>query len=228
MTASMVKVCGADPEKILTLPRGIDVEMFKPGPPRTGEAFTLIATRALSCYYYNIHLLIQALPRILPRIPDARVILAGDGPDKARMKKMAEDLGVADRVEFAGMVYGRDLVNRLQEADLYVSPVKADGVSASLLEAMSCGILPIAVDHPSNRDWIKDGENGFLFPFGDLEALVEKILQAYEKKDFRNRAGAFNARLIREKGSLYKNMKAFEREYLKILTKEGQGTIAEV
>jgi glycosyltransferase involved in cell wall biosynthesis len=226
MTAAMVDGCGADPDKILTLPRGIDTALFEPAPGETRDAFTLIATRALSCYYYNMDLLIRALARILPRIPEARLVLAGEGPDRDSMEELARDLGVADRVEFAGMVYGEDLVKLLQEADLYVSPVRGDGLSTSLLEAMSCGLLPITVDHPSNRGWIREGENGFLFPFGDLDVFEEKILKAYENKDFRQKAGAANARLIRERGSLEKNMKAFEAAYLKLLIKPVRDNIA--
>jgi len=90
---------------------------------------------------------------------------------------------------------------------------------------MSCGLLPIAVDHPANSAWIRDGENGFLFPFRDLKSFVEKVILAYENKKLRKKAGEMNIRLIREKGSLEKNMKMFEGAYLKLLRKAGHHTL---
>jgi len=226
MAKRIVEVGKADPEKVLVMPRGVDVELFKPAANRKPGSFTMIATRSLIRPYYNLELLIEALPRIREHVPEARLVLAGKGPDEAFFKNLAKKLGVEEHVHFPGMVFGKELAALLGEAELYLSPVKGDGVSASLLEAMSCGLFPIVTDHPSNRDWVRHGENGYLFPFGDRDTLVEKVVLAYEQTRFRERAQKANAALIREKASLYKNMKAFEQAYERLVAeakKSGKG-----
>jgi glycosyltransferase involved in cell wall biosynthesis len=67
-------------------------------------------------------------------------------------------------------------------ADLYISASHVDGSSVSLMEALACGLPCLVSDIPANREWVTDGENGWLFPDGDAEALAARILQAIDRK----------------------------------------------
>ena len=84
-----------------------------------------------------------------------------------------------DRVQFAGQVRQDDLPDYYCSADLYVSASHSDGSSVSLMEALASGLPAIVSDIPGNREWITPGEQGWLFPDGDDEALASLILQAY-------------------------------------------------
>ena len=64
----------------------------------------------------------------------------------------------------------------LTQTDIYVSTSLSDGTSVSLLEAMASGVFPIVTDIPSNREWINDGENGFLVPAGKEINLADRII----------------------------------------------------
>jgi len=115
---------------------------------------------------------------------------------------------------------------------VYVSLVSIEGVSASLLEAMACGIFPIVPDIPANRLWIKDGVNGFLIPMigwqqnkargflappEDFQLLVDRIVTALTNNTLRASACEINAKMIREKASWEHNMKRMEESYLKLV-----------
>jgi len=71
--------------------------------------------------------------------------------------------------------------------DLYISPSHVDGSSVSLMEALASGLLCLVSDIPGNREWIKDGVNGWLFRDGDVDDLAEKISNAIKnRKLFKN------------------------------------------
>jgi glycosyltransferase involved in cell wall biosynthesis len=80
-----------------------------------------------------------------------------------------------------------------------VSTSLYDGTSVSLLEAMGSGAFPIVTDIPANREWIVNGENGFLVPIDEERSLAEKIVEAIRNQDLIKRSRKKNFYLIKEK-----------------------------
>jgi glycosyltransferase involved in cell wall biosynthesis len=72
--------------------------------------------------------------------------------------------------------------NLLSEADIYVSTSLYDGTSVSLLEAMGSGAFPIVTNIPANREWINDGENGFLISVDDEKILAQRIIESIKNR----------------------------------------------
>jgi glycosyltransferase involved in cell wall biosynthesis len=87
----------------------------------------------------------------------------------------------------------------LTKADIYVSTSLYDGTSVSLLEAMASGCFPVVSDIPSNREWIRDGENGFLVPVNDEQYLAKKIIDAIRDKGLLEKARKENQSISEEK-----------------------------
>lgn len=112
------------------------------------------------------------LLRALGRLRDLgwRLTLVGDGPLKDACRELAENLGIPDRVEFAG--YSDRVEDFLKEADLFVLITHWEGFPRSILEAMRAGLPVIATDVGGCRESVKDGNNGLLVPRGDLDALA--------------------------------------------------------
>jgi glycosyltransferase involved in cell wall biosynthesis len=71
-----------------------------------------------------------------------------------------------------------ELPEYFRVADLYLSASHSDGSSVSLMEALACGLPAAVSDIPANQEWVKPGEQGWLFPDGDTQALAEVILRA--------------------------------------------------
>jgi glycosyltransferase involved in cell wall biosynthesis len=86
------------------------------------------------------------------------------------------------RLLFPGQIGYEDLPRYYRSADLYISASHSDGTSISLLEAMACGCPVLVSDIPGNREWVQPGENGWLFPDGDAQALGQAIIQAVEQR----------------------------------------------
>ncbi len=199
---------GAPREKILTFPMSVPTESFASGGEtlkgRDGKK-VIFSNRALYPLY-NVETLVMAVPAIIDKEPRAKFVIAGDGPEGERLKNLAGELGVAEHVEFIGAIPHERMPEYLRGSAAYVSTALSDGASVSLLEAMACGAFPVVADIAANREWIEDGENGFLFPAGGAEELAEKVLECLDRDDLRASAGAINARMINERARWSSNI----------------------
>ncbi|MFQ3621633.1 MAG: glycosyltransferase family 4 protein [Spirochaetales bacterium] len=99
--------------------------------------------------------------------------LVGDGPDSNTLQTLAGELGISERVHFAGQRL--DVPQRLREADIFVLATHWEGFPRSILEAMRAGLPVIATDVGGCRESVVEGKTGFLVPKEDPEALRERL-----------------------------------------------------
>ncbi len=191
------------PEKIKIIYNGIDTRQFSPrhtdGTLRTRlrltEAPIVICFRALSPVY-NPEMLIRAIPLVLKEVPGANFIIGGDGEQRNYLEDLAGSLGIADNVRFVGYIPHDELPRLLASSDIYVSTSLADSTSLSLQEAMASGLAPVVTDLPANREWITDGENGFIVPPDDTSALADKVVYLINSRDTRGRFGEASRKIV--------------------------------
>lgn len=197
-----LEVMGVDPGKVAVFPMGVDDAFFDIGMKRDGrvesQPITVLSNRNLRPIY-NVSHLIRAIPAVLRVLPNAKFVIAGEGLESEKLRMEVDRLGIAASVEFLGKIPHEDMPNLLRKTDIYVSTSLFDGTSVSLLEAMASGAFPIVTDIPSNREWISDGENGFLVPVDQEEYLAEKIVEAIRNEALIERSKERNVRLIKEK-----------------------------
>ena len=124
---------------------------------------------------YSVETLIESVPLVLRRVPSAKFLVMGSGPDTSLLKNAASRLGVGGSIIFTGKLSRPDVLRYTQVADAYVSTSLSDGTSASLLDAMTLGIPVIVTDIPANREWVVPGSSGLLFPPRDHEELAKQI-----------------------------------------------------
>lgn len=145
----------------------------------------------------NIILLINAFNKIKKFIPDYRLEIYGEGPDRGVLEQHIKTLSLQNKVFLMGLV--KDVILRVSRAKTFVLSSNFEGLSNALLEALCVGTACVATDSPTygNRALIKDGVNGFLVPVNDLDALAEKMLLVTENDEL-------NARLSQQAKMLYK------------------------
>jgi glycosyltransferase involved in cell wall biosynthesis len=132
----------------------------------------------------NTKVLIQALPEVLKRFPQAKLRLIGSdtltGPRRSSYRQMVEglahELGVRDKVEFSDMIPRKELLEHYQQARLTVVPSLFENFPFTCLEAMSCGCPVIASNVGGLPEMIEDGVSGFLFQPDNKKELAEKIV----------------------------------------------------
>jgi len=149
-------------------------------------------SRRLGCVGYLLpekgqELLIRALPLVLARHPDASLVLAGDGPCRARLERLAAELGVARAVEFAGHV--EDVAAVYRSLDVFLFPSLAEPLGSALLTAMAYGLPVVARPSGAVPEVIEDGGNG-LFASEEPGAFAAAVLRLLDDAELAARLGA--------------------------------------
>ncbi len=171
------------------VPNGINLDLFHPEDRRAcrqalgipADARVLITVGTLN-ERKGFHRVIEQLPQMLQEQPDLYYLAVGggspDGNDERRLRALAEQKGVADRVVFTGPVPPERLRYCYSAADLFVLPTRFEGWANVFLEAFACGLPAVATDVGGNREVICSDTLGSLVPFGDGPALRRAILDA--------------------------------------------------
>ncbi|MCT7951466.1 glycosyltransferase family 4 protein [Ancylothrix sp. C2] len=191
------KACEANalnPEKFKILPCAVDGEVFTPARKSLTllEKYNLKDSRVLMTVarlwsgdiYKGVDVTIQALPEIAQKVKNVKYLVIGRGDDRPRLEKIAEELGVRDKVVFAGFVASEELVEHYRLADVYVMP-SHEGFGIVYLEAMACGVPVVAGDADGSADPLLDGKLGWRVPHRDAGAVALACLEALEGKDSR-------------------------------------------
>jgi glycosyltransferase involved in cell wall biosynthesis len=125
--------------------------------------------------------LLEAIRRLPPSCADVHFVWAGHGELVDRMRAMAADFGVADRVHLLG--YRRDVAALLHAADLFVFPSHGEGCARVLIEAMTSGLPVVCADASSNPELVVDGRYGLLYPEHDHDAFAQRLTHALDHPD---------------------------------------------
>jgi glycosyltransferase involved in cell wall biosynthesis len=193
---------GFPSEKISTIPMGIEAAFLETkrnrGVALEDRPITIVSNRNL-LPIYNVSLLIRAIPIVLDAEPETKFLIAGDGFEKEALEREARNLNVDSSVKFLGRVPHQEMPNLLCHADIYVSTSLHDGTSVSLLEAMGSGAFPVVTDIPANREWIINGENGFLVCADEPKSLGSKIIEAIRNRELLRKSQARNRLIVEQK-----------------------------
>ena len=183
-----------DPEKFQLLPCMVDGDKFIPGllPLDLIEDYNLQRAKVLMTVarlwsgdpYKGVDVTIRSLPIILQSFSEVKYLIIGQGDDQPRLAKLAQDLGVGEKVIFAGFVPTEDLVKYYQVADAYVMPSQ-EGFGIVYLEAMACGLPVLSGDGDGSADPLQDGKLGWRVPHRDPEAVANACIEMLKGEDKR-------------------------------------------
>ncbi len=138
----------------------------------------------------------DVLLRAWSKVPDAYLIVIGDGPLKQDIYELASRLAIEKRVHISGYVPEERKKQILRVADFYVSAARHEGFGIVFLEAMDAGLPVIATDNGGQRDFLKDGANGYLVPVDDPERLRSAIEKLIANPQLRKEMGGYNKRAV--------------------------------
>lgn len=214
MTISM-KAIGVDMNKVLVLPKGIDLSLFEAA-QNNSNSIDAIVTRSLQPEYRH-DCILKAFAVLDKKNIDFNLTIVGDGTRLEYLKNLTIELGIQNKVIFTGRIANTTLPQLLQQANFYISMPSTEGVSASLFEAMACNCYPVVSDIPGNQSWIKHRENGQLIPIDDYTNLAEELIWSFENTDSRNKAITQNRKFVEENANYKINMKVIANKYHELL-----------
>jgi len=179
---------GIPAKRITVIPNAVDIENFEPGgaPDEALKAQLGLAGASVvgfigSFYAYEgLDLLLDALPGLLQRQPQLRLLLVGGGPQEAALKAQAAALGVADKVVFTGRVPHAEVKRYYDLVDVLAYPRHSMRLTELVtplkpLEAMAQGRLFVASDVGGHQELVRHGETGLLFKAGSAQALTDTV-----------------------------------------------------
>lgn len=211
---------GYDRSRATIFPWGIDVERFSPGPSSLREKiadggdFLILSLRTMEPNY-DVETVVRAFLAAVKREPGMRLILLGDGSQMPALKAIAGADENGSKIRFLGRQPNDMLVDYYRSCDLYVSASIVDGSSVSLLEAMGCGIPVLMSAIPGNLEWVKNGENGVIFPTKAVSELADKMIFCRRNPSVTAAYAAEARKLIEAKADWNKNKKDINTAYRK-------------
>ncbi len=152
---------------------GIDTSFLTPGEKAPVPTVSYVGRLK---EHKSVHLLIEAFKEVLARVPDAQLIIAGDGEEENKLKRLTQKLHMGNSVSFRGKVSEEEKRDILRTSWVFVTPSMIEGWGITTIEANACGTPVIASDVSGLRDSVRDGETGLLVPYGDAGILAEKII----------------------------------------------------
>lgn len=193
---SIVKMWEVREEKIVVIPNAIILPNMKNTRDALRRHYGLTGMVILSVGrlvpWKGFDTLIDLFPRVLKMIPDAMLVIIGDGPQRDYLKARARKSGARHRIVFAGRLERTNVLAYLRAADLFVLNTGYEGFSHQLLEAMYMGMPVVTTGSGGNPELISQGETGLLVPYDDetllCEAMIALIKDSVSARAIANRA----------------------------------------
>jgi glycosyltransferase involved in cell wall biosynthesis len=163
---------------------GVETDVFRPVPgsmpKKEGERWAIVPRRLVE--KNGVEDLIRAAPRVRARIPGARFLIVGDGPERSRLEVLGNALGVADAIRFLGPMPHTDMPGLIASAEIAIFPSRMEATSVAALEALACE-RPVVATRVGGLPEIVNEEVGVLVPPADPEALADGVVKLFEEGD---------------------------------------------
>lgn len=170
---------------------GVDISDFSPSPEESKCDIIKIGFAKSLKKKYAPDILLMAFSEIHRDYPNTKLIIAGDGPMRLELERMAGDLGLSDKVEFVGFLSKDKLIQHFQSLDIFVqsSIYQSESFGVAVLEASACGIPVVATNVGGVPEVCVDGQTGFLVAPNDPNAIADAVGKLLNDKKLRNELG---------------------------------------
>ncbi|MGC8937863.1 MAG: glycosyltransferase family 4 protein [Thermodesulfovibrio sp.] len=216
---------GIPEKKVFAVPTGIDLEKFNPGKVKgtlkkelgLNQDTPLIATVAVLRKKKGHHILIEAIPYVLKKFPEAVFVFVGEGPQRKNIEEKIKRHGLSKNVIMLG--HREDIPQILSSIDLFVLPTLQEALGTSFIEAMAMGKPVIGSNIDGVREVIDNGLNGYLVPPEAPVVLAEKIIDLLSNRGKAKEFGVHGREKVENKYTIEKMCNGMLEVYLKHLKK---------
>jgi len=198
----MIREKGIPADRVVTIPTGVDLTVFDPervpgdlreelGIPAQAPVFgTVSVFRRLKGHQY----MLEAVPEILRAVPEAKVLLAGEGPQEKNIRSKVEELGIGKAVFLPG--FREDIPKVLNTMDVFVFPSLQEALGTAILEALAMKRAVVASRVGGIPEIIEDGKTGFLVDPEKPAAIAERVIPLLKNPDLRRQVGDRGRRFV--------------------------------
>jgi N-acetyl-alpha-D-glucosaminyl L-malate synthase BshA len=212
---------------IEVIPNFVDTQHFRPRDEHTGAA---ARSGFAECPRVLTHVsnfrplkriedVVRIFAAVHAEIP-SRLDLVGEGPERSRIVDLVVSLGLQDHVRFLGE--RADLIELLQQSDLFLLPSQTESFGLAALEAMACGVPVVASDVGGVSEVVADGETGFLAAVGDVAGMARHACRLLSDEELRRRMSHAARQLAEARFRLGPAVDRYEATYWRVLGAHGR------
>jgi glycosyltransferase involved in cell wall biosynthesis len=190
---------GFPAEKVTVFPWGVDLAVFQPNDRQAArrklgyaDELLIVHTRSWE-KRYGVDVALQGFRLAAGEVSNLRLLMLGGGSQERMVKDFVQRNGLGERVHFLGYQENDKLAEYYRAADVYLSASHIDGSSVALMESMACGCPALVSDIPANLEWVRDGQEGWVFHDKDAHSLAERMVEIARNRE-RISACGLNAR----------------------------------
>lgn len=225
---NMIERNNFNPDKIVSIPTGINLEIFKAGKTGANIRRTLnIPARApligmvsvLRSWKGHIYL-IEAIPEVVKKFPNTRFLIVGDGPYKDVIEEKIKETGIGKYIIMTG--HREDIPEMLSAIDFLVFPSYAnEGVPQAVLQAFAMGKTVIASNVGSVSEVVLNNKTGILIPSRNSSVLAKRIIELLKDKDKRKKMSFAGRKLVESGYSIEAMLNKIEKLYNELVAIRG-------
>jgi phosphatidylinositol alpha-1,6-mannosyltransferase len=191
-----------NPEKLIKIAPGIDIEHFKPldssslrSELELNDRPTIISVGRL-VHRKGQDRLVEAMSRIVAELPDAILVFIGEGPHRKEMDRLVAKHNLDKNVRFIGRIHYSELPRYIAMGDIFAMPsrsrlfgLEVEGLGIVYLEASACGLPVVGGSSGGAPDAVKDGVTGFVVDGNDIDQIAERIIHLLRDEELRRKMG---------------------------------------
>ncbi|HBB86430.1 MAG TPA: hypothetical protein DC047_02310 [Blastocatellia bacterium] len=223
--STIVEVQGLDSSRVSVLPWAIEPKLrnsngsARPAAAKlsTGQMLLTVGRMDAAERLKGVEEVLRALPFVLTHFPNTRYVIIGDGSDRPRLQRLADDLSLGNHVDFVGRVSDEDLAAYYEACNIFVMPSRQEGFGLVFLEAMAFGKPVIGGNHGGTPDIVKNDVNGFLVQHGDVKTLGLRVTRLLGDEGLRNKMGEAGRQFVAENYTF----DIFRNKFMGLLTERG-------
>ncbi len=159
--------------------------------------------------------LLKATAIVVRQVSDFKLMMIGNGAERAKLEALAKSLGIEPNVEFLGE--RSDVPELLAQAGFFVSSSKSEGISLTILEAMAVGLPVVTTRVGGNPEIVLEGQTGYLVPDQNPEALATAMLQMLAHRDQWPAMGELGRRRVEQQFEIRTMIRQYEELYTEVL-----------
>ncbi len=205
---------GVSRQKVLRIWNGIDIDDFQFSGPATAPIAISVARLSAE---KDFPTLLRAISIAIQAVPDLKLKLVGDGPERGKLEQLARELNLSGHVEFLGDRH--DVPQLLTQAGFFVSSSLTEGISLTLLEAMAVGLPVIATRVGGNSEIVDDPRTGRLVAAADPASLAVAIVAMCQQPETWQALGQAGRARVEEYFEVRRMVADYEQLYRDLLAK---------
>ena len=188
------------------LSNGVDLSKFGPkkAPAKIYRKYHLPKDKPIALYVgrvdpeKSLSNVVSAFATVLDKVPDARLVIVGDGTDRRRLVDLAQALGIEKEVIFPGRIMPPDVMEVYRTAQLFVTASETETQGIVLIEAAATGLPLVAVDAGAVRELCQNRKNGILCRPGDVNKLARAMINLFTDEELRKRYGEYSLEVAKQ------------------------------